>query len=58
MRGVGKGPYSSLRQVPLRLKLVASVLALVGAALLVISTGSALALHSYLIDKIDTEHRR
>ena len=59
MRGVGKGsyPYSSLRQVPLRLKLVASVLALVGVALLVISTGSALALHSYLIDKIDTELR-
>ncbi|BCB87114.1 two-component sensor histidine kinase [Phytohabitans suffuscus] len=46
-----------VRRVPLRVKLVTAVLVLVGAALLVISIGSALALRSYLIDKIDGELR-
>jgi two-component system OmpR family sensor kinase len=46
-----------VRRVPLRVKLVTSVLVLVGAALLVISIGSAFALRSYLIDKIDSELR-
>ncbi|MFC0530643.1 sensor histidine kinase [Phytohabitans kaempferiae] len=44
-----------VRRVPLRVKLVTSVLVLVGVALLVISIGSALALRSYLIDKVDSE---
>jgi two-component system, OmpR family, sensor kinase len=44
-----------VRRVPLRVKLVASVLVLVSAALLVISIGSAFALRSYLIGKVDTE---
>ncbi|MDQ7907190.1 ATP-binding protein [Phytohabitans sp. ZYX-F-186] len=44
-----------VRRVPLRVKLVTSVLVLVGAALLVISIGSAFALRSYLIDKVDAE---
>ncbi|MGN9906497.1 sensor histidine kinase [Phytohabitans sp. LJ34] len=44
-----------VRRVPLRVKLVTSVLVLVGAALLVISIGSAFALRSYLIDKVDSE---
>jgi two-component system, OmpR family, sensor kinase len=44
-----------VRRVPLRLKLVTSVLVLVGVALLVISVGSALALRSYLMDKVDIE---
>ncbi|GAA4674110.1 HAMP domain-containing sensor histidine kinase [Phytohabitans rumicis] len=43
--------------MPLRVKLVTSVLVLVGAALLVISIGSAIALRSYLIDKVDSELR-
>jgi two-component system OmpR family sensor kinase len=46
-----------VRRVPLRVKLVTSVLVLVGMALLVISIGSAFALRSYLIDKIDSELR-
>ncbi len=44
-----------LRSVPLRLKLVASVLALVAAALVVISVSTAYFLRSYLVGQIDTE---
>ncbi|WP_323374133.1 sensor histidine kinase [Plantactinospora alkalitolerans] len=46
-----------LRAVPLRIKLVAAVLALVAAALVVISVMTAFFLRSYLIDKIDAELR-
>ncbi|MET8118668.1 HAMP domain-containing sensor histidine kinase [Micromonospora sp. NPDC005189] len=44
-----------LRGVPLRIKLVASVLALVSGALVVISVSTAYFLHSYLVDQIDLE---
>jgi two-component system OmpR family sensor kinase len=44
-----------LRSIPLRVKLVASVLALVAAALVVISLLTAYFLHNYLIDRIDGE---
>ncbi|SDX95883.1 two-component system, OmpR family, sensor kinase [Micromonospora pattaloongensis] len=44
-----------LRSVPLRVKLVASVLVLMAAGLVVISAGSALALRSYLIGQIDAD---
>lgn len=44
-----------LRGVPLRVKLVASVLALVAAALVVISSLTAYFLHNYLVDRIDDE---
>jgi two-component system OmpR family sensor kinase len=44
-----------LRLVSLRTKLVASVLALVFTALMLISAGSAIALHSYLIDRMDNQ---
>ncbi|MFG2058326.1 sensor histidine kinase [Micromonospora sp. NPDC048930] len=44
-----------LRSVPLRVKLVASVLALVAAALVVISSLTAFFLHSYLVDRLDDE---
>ncbi|PZM96167.1 MAG: two-component sensor histidine kinase [Actinobacteria bacterium] len=46
-----------LRSVPLRVKLVASVLVLMAAGLVVISAGSALALRSYLIGQIDSDLR-
>ncbi|MGC4876794.1 sensor histidine kinase [Micromonospora sp. DT43] len=46
-----------LRGVPLRVKLVASVLALVSGALLVISVSTAYFLHSYLVGQIDLELR-
>ncbi|MFI2709659.1 ATP-binding protein [Micromonospora sp. NPDC018662] len=46
-----------LRGIPLRLKLVTSVLALVAAALLVISVSTAYFLHSYLVGQIDAELR-
>ncbi len=46
-----------MRSVPLRVKLVAAVLALVTAALVVISVSSAFFLRSYLIDQVDTELR-
>ncbi|SIN18219.1 sensor histidine kinase [Micromonospora cremea] len=46
-----------LRGVPLRIKLVASVLALVSGALVVISVSTAYFLHSYLVDQIDLELR-
>lgn len=44
-----------LRSTPLRVKLVASVLALVTAALVVIGVASAFFLHSYLLGKVDAE---
>jgi two-component system OmpR family sensor kinase len=44
-----------LRRTPLRVKLVAAVLALVAAALVVISVGSAVALRSYLLDRADAD---
>ncbi|TYB36133.1 HAMP domain-containing protein [Micromonospora sp. AP08] len=46
-----------LRSVPLRVKLVASVLALVAGALVVISVSTAYFLHNYLVDQIDQELR-
>ncbi|GAA2515677.1 sensor histidine kinase [Pilimelia columellifera] len=45
------------RSVPLRVKLVAAVLALVSLALGVIGVGSALALRSYLVGQVDTALR-
>jgi two-component system OmpR family sensor kinase len=44
-----------LRRIPLRVKLVAAVLALVSLALVVISVASVLALRSYLIGRIDDQ---
>ncbi|MCF0097040.1 cell wall metabolism sensor histidine kinase WalK [Micromonospora sp. MH99] len=46
-----------VRGVPLRVKLVASVLALVSGALVVISVSTAYFLHSYLVGQIDLELR-
>lgn len=46
-----------LRAVPLRVKLVTAVLALVAAALVVISALTAVFLRSYLIDQVDAELR-
>jgi two-component system OmpR family sensor kinase len=46
---------SFLRRTPLRVKLVAAVLALVTVALIVISAGSAYALRSYLVGRIDNQ---
>ncbi|WP_423790979.1 HAMP domain-containing sensor histidine kinase [Micromonospora cathayae] len=46
-----------LRSVPLRVKLVAAVLALVAAALLVISSLTTFFLRSYLVDQVDAELR-
>ncbi|MEU8169111.1 HAMP domain-containing sensor histidine kinase [Micromonospora sp. NPDC049004] len=46
-----------VRSVPLRVKLVASVLALVSGALVVISVSTAYFLHSYLVGQIDLELR-
>ncbi len=48
-------PRPELRRVPLRIKLVAAVLVLVFAALTLISAGSTLALHSYLIGRMDQQ---
>ncbi|MEU4214500.1 HAMP domain-containing sensor histidine kinase [Actinoplanes sp. NPDC026623] len=45
---------NSLRRVPLSTKLVAAVLALVFAALTLISAASTYALHSYMISRLDT----
>src|SRR4051794_40317955 len=42
-----------LRGTPLMVKLVAAVLALVAAALIVISVSTAFLLHSYLVDRVD-----
>ncbi|QLQ37617.1 sensor histidine kinase [Micromonospora robiginosa] len=44
-----------VRGIPLRLKLVTAVLALVAGALLVISVSTAYFLHNYLVDRIDGE---
>ena len=46
---------TSLRRVPLRTKLVASVLALVFAALTLISAASTYALHTYMIGRLDVQ---
>ncbi|GAA2507302.1 sensor histidine kinase [Winogradskya humida] len=46
---------TGLRRVPLRTKLVASVLALVFAALTLISAASTYALHNYLIARLDSQ---
>jgi two-component system OmpR family sensor kinase len=46
---------ASLRRVSLRTKLVASLLTLVIAALALISAGSTVALHSYLIGQMDSQ---
>jgi two-component system OmpR family sensor kinase len=46
---------ASLRRVPLRTKLVASVLVLVFAALALISASSTYALHSYMIGRLDEQ---
>ncbi len=46
---------SFLDRTPLRVKLVAAVLALVFAALVITASATALALHSYLIDRTDRE---
>jgi two-component system, OmpR family, sensor kinase len=48
-------PHPELWRVPLRTKLVAAVLILVTAALMLISAGSTLALHSYLINRMDQQ---
>jgi two-component system OmpR family sensor kinase len=45
----------ALRRVPLRTKLVASVLTLVIAALVLISSASTVALHSYLLTRMDAQ---
>ncbi|MEV4641575.1 HAMP domain-containing sensor histidine kinase [Actinoplanes sp. NPDC049548] len=46
---------TGLRRVPLRTKLVASVLALVFAALTLISAASTYALHTYLVSRMDQQ---
>jgi two-component system OmpR family sensor kinase len=46
-------PETSLRRIPLRTKLVAAVLALVFAALTLISAASTYALHTYMINRLD-----
>ena len=48
-----RAPHPDMRRVPLRIKLVVSVLVLVFAALTLISAGSTLALHRYLIGRMD-----
>jgi two-component system OmpR family sensor kinase len=50
----GYVPETSLRRISLQTKLVASVLTLVFAALLLISSASTYALHSYMITRMDT----
>jgi two-component system OmpR family sensor kinase len=49
--------HAGLRRVPLLVKLVAAVLALVFAALVLISVGSTIAMRSYFQDRIDTQLR-
>ena len=49
--------HTGLRKVPLRTKLVAAVLALVFAALSLISSASTYALHGYLLERVDTSLR-
>ncbi|WP_436526703.1 sensor histidine kinase [Actinoplanes sp. HUAS TT8] len=48
-------PQASLRKVSLRTKLVASVLVLVFAALTLISSASTIALHTYMISRLDAQ---
>ena len=48
-------PETSLRRIPLRTKLVAAVLALVFAALTLISAASTYALKSYMIGRLDSQ---
>jgi two-component system OmpR family sensor kinase len=50
----GYVPETSLRRIPLLTKLVAAVLALVFAALTLISAASTYALHSYMIGRLDS----
>jgi two-component system OmpR family sensor kinase len=50
-------PQASLRKVSLRTKLVASVLVLVFAALTLISSASTIALHTYMISRLDGQLR-
>ena len=47
-------PQPSLRKVSLRIKLVASVLVLVFAALMAISAASTFALRNYLLERLDS----
>jgi two-component system OmpR family sensor kinase len=54
-QGPGQRAASRLRSTPLRVKLIASVLALVFAALTLISVSSTFALRSYMIDRMDGE---
>ncbi|GIE83867.1 sensor histidine kinase [Actinoplanes regularis] len=51
-------PQASLRRVSLRTKLVASVLILVFAALTLISSASTIALHTYMVDRMDAQLKR
>jgi two-component system OmpR family sensor kinase len=53
--GVAAVAAAKLRSTPLRFKLLASVLALVFAALTLISVASTFALRSYLLDRMDDE---
>ena len=46
---------AKLRSIPLRVKLVAAVLALVSAALLLIAVASTVALRLYLVERLDDE---
>ncbi|GIF07948.1 sensor histidine kinase [Actinoplanes siamensis] len=48
-------PQASLRKVSLRTKLVASVLVLVFAALTLISSASTIALHTYMVGRLDAQ---
>ncbi|GAA2682034.1 sensor histidine kinase [Actinoplanes palleronii] len=48
---------TSLRKASLRTKLVASVLVLVFAALTLISSASTIALHTYMVDRLDNQLR-
>ena len=48
-------PVARLRSTPLRIKLIASVLVLVFAALTLISVSSTIALKTYLVERIDGE---
>ncbi|GAB3157210.1 HAMP domain-containing sensor histidine kinase [Micromonospora sonneratiae] len=57
MTGNGLLLKGRLRATPLRLKLVAAVLALVAAALVVISVTTTFFLRSYLVEQLDSELR-
>ncbi|MEV6345008.1 ATP-binding protein [Actinoplanes sp. NPDC051851] len=51
-------PQASLRKISLRTKLVASVLVLVFAALTLISSASTIALHTYMVSRLDGQLRQ